>query len=138
MVTRNVIYFAVLLSLLACQRQDTDDILKPNLGVPPTIESTPGSVVTEEMKEAEREAKQAIQDSENEFDYFYRERLGQEYLTPGEWIEENGSKICIGFLTRVADEDFCASTIPSDWERFEFNGHTYYVQPLLSDDIEGS
>ena len=135
--TRNVIYCAVLLSLLACQRQDTDDVLKPDLGVPPTIESTPEPTVTEEMKADEREAQQAIQDSENELEYFYRERLGQQHLTPGEWIEENGSKICVGFLTRVADEDFCASTIPSDWEPFDFNGHTYYVQPL-SEDVEGS
>ena len=135
--TRNVIYCAVLLSLLACQRQDTDDVLKPDLGVPPTIESTPEPTVTEEMKADEREAQQAIQDSENEFEYFYRERPGQQHLTPGEWIEENGSKICVGFLTRVADEDFCASTIPSDWEPFDFNGHTYYVQPL-SEDVEGS
>lgn len=135
--TRIVICCAVLLSLLACQRQDTDEIPKPDLGVSPTIESTPESTVTEEMKEAEREAQQAIQDAENEFEYFYRERLGQEQLATGEWIEQDGSKICVGFLTRVADENFCASKIPSDWEPFEFNGHTYYAQPL-SEDIDGS
>lgn len=135
--TRNVIYCAVLLALLACQRQDSDEKLKSDLGVSPMIEPAPEPTVTEEMKEAEREAQQAVQDSENEFEYFSRERLGQEQLALGKWIEENGSKICVGFLTRVADEDFCASTIPSDWEPFEFNGHTYYVQPL-SEDIDGS
>ncbi len=48
----------------------------------------------------------------------------------GEWKTENGSLDCDGFLTRVANEDFCSVEVPEDWRPFQFNGKTYYVQPL--------
>jgi len=48
----------------------------------------------------------------------------------GEWIEENGNKICDGYLTRKADEQYCSKEIPNDWLSFEFDGETYYVAPL--------
>ena len=130
MATQNVILIVALLSLLACQRQDTNETQQPNLEKSPVVKSPPAPVVTDQMIEAEREAQQAIDDAENELGYFYRERLGRLDLRPGEWVEENGSKICIGFLTRFEDEDFCAAEIPRDWEPFEFNGHWYYMQPL--------
>lgn len=130
MVMRNIVLFVALLSSLACQRQDTKETQQPNLEKPSVVDSPPVPVVTDQMIEAEREAQQVIADAENEFGFFYQERLGRLDLRPGEWVEENGSKICMGFLTRFEDEDFCAAAIPADWDPFEFNGHTYYMQPL--------
>jgi hypothetical protein len=50
----------------------------------------------------------------------------------GEWIEKDGVLMCDGYLTRIESEEFCAAEIPAGWLPFEFNGHTYYVQPLSS------
>ena len=49
----------------------------------------------------------------------------------GEWIEKDGMRVCDGYLTRFENEDYCAAEVPSDWQPFEFNGRTYYVQPLM-------
>ncbi len=49
----------------------------------------------------------------------------------GEWIEGDGVRVCDGYLTRFENEDYCAAEVPSDWQPFEFNGRTYYVQPLM-------
>lgn len=48
----------------------------------------------------------------------------------GEWVEKDGSRFCNGYMTRVDSEDFCVSEIPEDWVPFEFEGQTYFVQPL--------
>jgi hypothetical protein len=48
----------------------------------------------------------------------------------GEWKIENGELICDGFLIRRSDKDFCSASVPEDWERFSYNGKTYYIQPL--------
>ncbi len=48
----------------------------------------------------------------------------------GKWQKEGESLVCDGFLTRVENDDHCAAEVPSDWRPFEFNGKTYYVQPL--------
>ena len=48
----------------------------------------------------------------------------------GEWIEENGSRFCDGYLTRNASEEYCSKEIPDDWRSFEFDGETYYVAPI--------
>ena len=90
----------------------------------------PKAVVTDEMIEAEREAQLAIRMAEEEFDYFAKERLGVGRFPPGEWLEQDGVRTCVGFLTRNADQDYCAAEIPADWVPFEFNGQTYSVQPL--------
>ncbi len=49
------------------------------------------------------------------------------------WVERDGTLVCEGYMTRYADERFCASEVPHDWRAFEFNGQTYYVQPLAQE-----
>jgi hypothetical protein len=39
-------------------------------------------------------------------------------------------------MTRFEDVDYCAATIPDDWEPFEFNGTIYYVQPLAGAGVQ--
>ena len=56
-----------------------------------------------------------------------------EDLEPGEWKLRDGVRMCNGYLTRVEDEDFCAKSVPQDWEKFDFNGQTYYRVPLRRD-----
>lgn len=51
----------------------------------------------------------------------------------GNWVERDGALICEGYLTRYADEDYCASEVPEDWQPFEFDGQTYYLQPLVQE-----
>lgn len=48
---------------------------------------------------------------------------------PGKWKDVDGARICEGYLTRIADDEFCSAEIPSDWKRFEFDGKSYYVAP---------
>ncbi len=59
-------------------------------------------------------------------------------LQPGSWQEEGGSIICLGYLTRVESEDYCAESVPDDWTPFTFAGQTYYVQPLAGTQLERS
>lgn len=59
--------------------------------------------------------------------------LGDQPEYSGEWIEQDGMRTCDGFLTRVENEDFCAAEVPTDWRSFEFDGRTYYVQPLADE-----
>lgn len=56
--------------------------------------------------------------------------LSLEAPQPGEWKLQDGVRMCNGYLTRVEDEDFCAKSVPQDWEKFDFNGQTYYRVPL--------
>ena len=51
-------------------------------------------------------------------------------LGESNWVERGTSRICAGYLTRFDNEDYCASKVPDDWVPFEYNGETYYVQPL--------
>ena len=51
----------------------------------------------------------------------------------GEWIERDGLRTCDGYLTRVENEDYCAAGVPADWQPFEFDGRTYYIQPLTDE-----
>ena len=39
---------------------------------------------------------------------------------------------CDHYLTRVESEGFCSEEAPGDWESFEFEGETYFLQPLAS------
>lgn len=48
----------------------------------------------------------------------------------GKWVERDGVMVCDGYLTRVEDEDHCVAEVPDDWEKFTFDGKTYYMQPL--------
>lgn len=52
----------------------------------------------------------------------------------GEWIKRGGIWECDGYLTRFADEEFCTANLPNDWVPFEFEGRTFYVQPLSDND----
>lgn len=56
----------------------------------------------------------------------------QEYS--GQWIDRNGVKNCDGYLTRLEDDEYCSSEIPSDWVPFKFEGRTFFVQPLSDND----
>lgn len=64
------------------------------------------------------------------------EYLDELYLRPGTWREENGSRICDGYMTRFENEDYCSSTIPDGWVPFEYDGETYYAQPLADSSNE--
>ena len=130
MTTRTVFLFVILLSLAACQRPASDSEPIQATDTPVPKEQAPEAVMTDEMIEAEREAQFAMKMSEEEFDYFLQEQLGAGPFPPGEWLEQDGARMCVGFLTRDADQDYCAAEIPADWVPFEFNGQTYYVQPL--------
>jgi len=48
----------------------------------------------------------------------------------GQWRSEGGALVCDGYLTRNSGEDHCESQVPEDWQGFEFDGETYYTQPL--------
>lgn len=48
----------------------------------------------------------------------------------GNWIVEDGVRVCDGYLVRNADQDYCAAEVPDDWVPREFDGQKYYVQPL--------
>ena len=50
----------------------------------------------------------------------------------GTWTFRDGSLYCEGFLTLENGREHCADDVPGDWEPFEFNGMTYYRQPLAS------
>ncbi len=48
----------------------------------------------------------------------------------GDWIERDGVRTCDGYLTQIENEDYCEAEVPADWLPFEFDGRTYFVQPL--------
>ena len=48
----------------------------------------------------------------------------------GEWTQSDGTMECDGYLARVESDEYCVVEIPADWQLLEFNGKTYYVQPL--------
>lgn len=58
------------------------------------------------------------------------EYVSETGLPAGEWRNESGMLICDGYMTRFADQDYCAAEVPEDWTEFEFDGRKYYVQPL--------
>ncbi len=49
---------------------------------------------------------------------------------PGKWKEVDGARICDGYLTRIAGDEYCSAEIPSDWGHFEFDGRKYYFAPI--------
>ena len=51
----------------------------------------------------------------------------------GEWLYINDDRVCDGYLTRNASEEFCEVNIPEDWRPFAYDGKTYFVQPLSMD-----
>ncbi|MCH7509900.1 MAG: TonB family protein [Proteobacteria bacterium] len=54
-----------------------------------------------------------------------------EHSFSGEWqILDGFRKVCDGYLTRAVGDDYCQKEIPVDWLSFEFEGKTYYMQPL--------
>jgi hypothetical protein len=120
----------MLLSLSACQQQDPADESPFESKDPVDAQKPPELVVTDEMAQAEFEAQHAMRMSEEELGIFWRERTGQDFPLTGEWVEKDGSRICDGYMTRVENEDYCESDVPEDWIPFEFEGQTYYVQPL--------
>ena len=108
----------------------------------------PLAVIAEDDAETEHRLPDSIQElSPEEFDRFLRELEEQGFaklpMEPkseqderdysGEWIEEDGVRYCDGYLTRNADEEYCSTEIPDDWQPFEFDGETYYVAPLSND-----
>ena len=64
------------------------------------------------------------------------EYLRKYELAPGNWRQEGNARTCDGYMTRFEDVDYCAATIPDDWEPFEFNGTIYYVQPLAGAGVQ--
>ena len=42
----------------------------------------------------------------------------------------NSWLFCDGNLTSLYDEGFCADEVPDQWIAFEYQGETYYIQPL--------
>ena len=128
--TRIVVMAVILQSLAACQRHDLPNHPPPKSEKPVVVESLPDPVVTDKMVQEELEAQLMVRMAEEEMGIFFQERTGQIPPFPGEWVEKDGSRYCNGYLTRVESEDFCVSDVPSDWVPFEFDGQTYFVQPL--------
>jgi hypothetical protein len=62
--------------------------------------------------------------------------LAENDLPSGNWLNENGARVCDGYMTRFADQEYCAAEIPEDWVPFTFDGQEYYIQPLAdSEDL---
>ena len=57
------------------------------------------------------------------------ERKPTDRSKPGRYRDSSFAS-CTDYLTRAESEDFCSSAVPEDWTSFEFEGETYYVQPL--------
>jgi hypothetical protein len=112
MTTRTNLLFFILLSLVACQRPATSN----------------GQQQDTDAQLSEEQIAMGLAEQEPRIILEGYIRSGQ--LPEGTWYDQNGSRICEGFLTRNIDEDFCAAEVPIDWVPFEFNGQTYYVQPL--------
>lgn len=106
---RAVMLLVAALSLVSCQADGPDAAIEP----------ATGETLSEEFSDPPVAR-------ENE--------LATKALGPGNWREENGSRFCDGYLTRFEDDDFCASEIPADWVPFQFEGETYYIQPLADPD----
>jgi hypothetical protein len=96
------------LILVACGSGSDSEQIVPNARQPPgvTVDSLPGP----------------------------EEYLADKGLPPGQWRIENGARVCDGYMTRFADQDYCASEVPTDWTLFEFNGQLFYIQPLAGSD----
>ncbi len=62
------------------------------------------------------------------------EYLKEFELPPGMWREQNGSKICDGYMTLFEHENYCSAKVPEGWVPFQLNGETYYMQPLAGSD----
>ena len=130
MTTRTVILFVTFLSLAACQRPVANNELQDTSESSPPKEQAPEAVVTDKMATAEREAQIAMEMAELELGWALEGTIRPRQLPEGTWHHQDGSRICTGFLTRNIDVDFCAAEVPSHWVPFEFNGQTYYMQPL--------
>ena len=74
----------------------------------------------------------ALSDDESRTPEFNRDLDAMMQRRFGRWLEENGSLVCDGYLTRRSSEDFCEEQIPAEWQAYEFNGKTYYVQQLAA------
>ncbi|MDJ0908577.1 MAG: hypothetical protein QNI99_05265 [Woeseiaceae bacterium] len=72
-------------------------------------------------------------DVQQELDARMAEALAYLERNEGNWVRRGGALVCEGYMTRYADEDYCASEVPDDWRPFELNGEIYYVQPLALD-----
>ena len=128
--TRIVVLAVILQSLAACQRHDLPNQAPLESKEPVAIESLPDPVVTDKMAQEELEAQLAMRMAAEEMGIFFQGQTGQIPPFPGEWVEKDGSRSCNGYWTRFESEDFCVSEVPSDWIPFEFDGQTYFVQPL--------
>ena len=104
---RSVALTLVLL-IASCERQDAGDV-----GPPDSEELEQEYAVLEPLSQVEEYP------DDNDFS--------------GTWVWADDALTCDGFLTRRGDEDFCEAEIPEDWRPFEFNGQTYYRQPLGGD-----
>ena len=58
-----------------------------------------------------------------------RRRVLEDYLRGAE-REAAGFAECPDYLTRIESDNFCSAELPPDWNAFEFDGETYFVQPL--------
>lgn len=94
-------------------------------------------------REEIRRLRQALADkhpeivSQNEFLAAAQAQCSRSFgsnLPSGNWIVEGGVRVCDGFLVRETSKEYCAAEIPDDWVPREFDGQTYYVQPLKSED----
>jgi len=130
MTTRTVILSVILLTLSACQRPATNSEPQQSTDATRPEEPAPEAVTTDAMAEVEREARIAMELAEEEPGLILEGSIRPGELPQGTWYDQSGARICDGFLTRNANEDFCAAEVPSDWIPFEFNGQTYYTHPL--------
>jgi len=129
-------YFAILLlgALAACQTNESPPAEAP-VKAAESSESD-GQRSTEEALPAAPDADENASKIEEFMAVAMSAPLPADDLNfiPGAWRVENGAKICDGYMTRIEDEDYCAAEIPRDWIAREFDGETYYVQPLAAID----
>lgn len=128
--TRTVFFFAFLFSLVACKPFVTvGEVQKRSDGDLPK-EQVPGPVVADDSTTADQETQFTMESTERGWVYFRDGTVMRGKMPETPLFEQGEFRACNGFLTRNIDEDFCSSQAPSDRVPFEFDGQTFYLQPL--------
>jgi len=135
-----VVFLIILLSLAACQRHDP--AVEPlSKSEDPAAELKPGFSAGLEKDvlaslEAQLGVAKVLEGSvQSDGTLIFRDPPTRSPVLTGEWIEKGGSRFCSGYMARIEDEDYCVSEVPEDWAPFEFEGETYFVQPLSDDGV---
>jgi len=135
-----VVFLIILLSLAACQRHDPAVEPLSKLEDPAAVLKPDFSAELEKdvlaLLEAQLGVAKVLEGSvQRDGTLIFRDPATRSSVLTGEWIEKGRSRFCNGYMARVEDEDFCVSEVPDDWAPFEYEGETYFVQPLSDDGV---